>query len=273
MDKMNEMNLQSSQLISNVQINSNKKSFYCDLLDQQVNTIVNAANNSLILGGGVAGAILSKCGYKIQEECNGIILKRGDLEVSESVHTSNNGKINANFIIHAVGPRWTDYKDKIECYDDLKATFYNILMYAENKLPSANSIAIPLISSGIFGVPRSLCCKALFFGLEEYLTDSDDSRRKLEIVRLVNIDDETNDELVKFFREKFLKIDCHLELEVKNDEKREIIKTEMIKDLLSCRMCEIELEKNEATKFDCGCYYCVDCRENIEQGNQCKCQN
>lgn len=179
---------------------------------------------------------------------------------------------NFNYIIHAVGPRWNDYSEKEECYHDLKMTFYNIFMYTENKLEKAQSIAIPLISSGIFGVPKKFCCKALFNALEDYLADSDDLKRNLKIVRLVNIDDETNDELVKFFDEKFSRIDGYEKQSKVNIEKKDKIQETNEENLLKCRMCDCLMKQNEAKKIDCGCFYCFVCIEGIEQGSECECK-
>lgn len=227
----------------------------------------------------MAGAIKSKCGNEVQNECDRIINKRGNLEISESVHTSSNNKINAKFIIHAVGPCWYDYTDKKECYNDLKTTFFNILMYAENKLSNLQSIAIPLISSGIFGVPKTLCCKTLYFAVEEYLTESNDANRNLKLVKLVNIDEDTNGQLFAFFRDKLSKIDGYFESgvddKIKNDNKENNLRTKeskLIDNVLKCRMCDDLIEKNREKKIKCGCIYCYLCCENIEQGNKCECK-
>lgn len=227
----------------------------------------------------MAGAIRSRCGDKVQEECDRVINKRGELEISESVHTSSNNKINAEFIIHAVGPCWDDYTDKKECYNDLKRTFFNILIYAENKLPKSQSIAIPLISSGIFRVPKILCCKALYFAFAEYLTEFNDQKGNLKLVKLVNIDEETNDQLFDFFREKFSKIDGCFESEIKeknineNKENKSNIRDGKVIEIgLKCKICDDFHDEKRGKKYQCGCFYCYLCSENIEQGNECACK-
>ena len=75
----------------------------------KVDAIVNAANKSLILGGGVAGAIRNFGGPAIQEECNAI----GPIEVGEAVATSG-GNLNADYVIHAVGPVYGEGDEDIK---------------------------------------------------------------------------------------------------------------------------------------------------------------
>ncbi len=70
-----------------------------DITDQTTDAIVNAANATLQLGGGVAGAIRRKGGPRIQEECN----KIGDTHVGGAVITTG-GNLRAKYVIHAVGP-------------------------------------------------------------------------------------------------------------------------------------------------------------------------
>ncbi|CAF0868979.1 unnamed protein product [Brachionus calyciflorus] len=281
-----------------------------DLLDQKVDIIVNAANSLLWLGGGVAGAILKRCGNRIQQDCDSYMKKRGGhkMDISEVMHTSSNNKINAKYIIHACGPRWDDYYDKTKCYEDLKDTFYNTLMYTENKLNAARSIAIPLISSGIFSVPMNICCKALYNSIEDYLLNSNDQKRNLELVCLVNIDDKTNNSLVDFFKEKLsrsidfdinqikqeismerntVNFECKPKIEVDFTKKdTENIKKELknkIKDdnleenfnilKKECSLCKDPFDLRYIKENDCGCLYCSDCYENIEQGNECLCKS
>lgn len=112
------------------------------------------------------------------------------------MHT-NAYNIPARFIIHAAGPRFDDYDDTEKCYTDLKDTFLNVLRYA-NSLEGVESIGIPLISSGIFGVPKEACCKALYLAIEEF-DHFDGSTTTLKTIRLVNIDKETTDAILSYF--------------------------------------------------------------------------
>lgn len=119
--------------------------------------------------------------------------------------------MSSRYVIHACGPRWNDYKEnqKKACYEDLKNTFFNVLMYAETKLKNEESIGIPLISSGIFGVPKELCCKALYEAINEYLNESNNAKRKIKLVALINKDQKTNQELCEYF---FYKLKSNLDL-------------------------------------------------------------
>lgn len=113
-----------------------------DITDLKVDAIVNAANSQLVLGAGVAGAIKRKGGPRIQAECNNL----GPIEVGFAVITTG-GNLLAKHVIHAVGPT-DDMLDKDKL---LESAVRNSLMLAQkNKL---KSIALPAISTGIFGFP------------------------------------------------------------------------------------------------------------------------
>ncbi len=114
------------------------------LLD--VEAIVNPANKSLILGGGVAGAIRSSGGPSIQEECNEL----GPIDVGEAVITGG-GRLKARHVIHAVGPVYGegDEDEKLA-----KATANSLRIAKERRL---NDIAFPAISTGIFRFPIQRC--------------------------------------------------------------------------------------------------------------------
>jgi len=77
-----------------------------DITNEKTDAIVNAANSSLILGAGVAGAIRQKGGPKIQEECN----KIGFTPTGKAAITTG-GMLHAPFVIHAVGPVWGEQSD------------------------------------------------------------------------------------------------------------------------------------------------------------------
>jgi len=108
--------------------------------------VVNAANKSLILGGGVAGAIRSFGGPSIQEECNSI----GPIEVGEAVITGA-GNLKAKYVIHAAGPVYGEGHED----EKLKRAVHNSLELAEKK--KIKSIAFPAISTGIFRFPIKRC--------------------------------------------------------------------------------------------------------------------
>ncbi|MBW1677056.1 MAG: macro domain-containing protein [Deltaproteobacteria bacterium] len=114
-----------------------------DITEMDTDAIVNAANAQLILGAGVAGAIRTKGGPKIQEECDAI----GGTFVGGAVITTG-GNLKARHVIHAVGPRMGEGNED----EKLKNATLNSLKVAdENNL---TSITFPAISTGIFGFPK-----------------------------------------------------------------------------------------------------------------------
>ena len=118
------------------------------LLD--VEAVVNAANKSLILGGGVAGAIRNFGGHSIQEECN----KIESIEVGEAVITGA-GNLKSKYVIHAVGPVYGEGDENKKLF---KATL-NSLMIAKKK--KIRDIAFPAISTGIFHFPIRKCSEIM----------------------------------------------------------------------------------------------------------------
>ena len=117
-----------------------------DLTEQAVDAIVNAANVHLVLGGGVAGAIRSKGGPSIQEECNRI----GGTTVGQAVVTGA-GNLKARYVIHAVGPSYGEGNED----EKLRGATLNSLKRATEK--GMSSLAFPAISTGIFGFPKDRC--------------------------------------------------------------------------------------------------------------------
>ncbi|MFZ7942650.1 macro domain-containing protein [Neobacillus sp. 19] len=117
-----------------------------DLTKMKVDAIVNAANTSLKMGGGVCGAIFRAAGTsKLQEACNQI----GECKVGEAVITDG-FQLDAKYIIHTPGPIWQGGSHQEAAL--LKKSFYNSLELA--KKHQCESIAFPLISTGIYGYPR-----------------------------------------------------------------------------------------------------------------------
>ena len=120
--------------------------------------IVNAANEQLILGGGVAGAIRHRGGPAIQKECDAI----GGTFTGGAVITTG-GNLKARRVIHAVGPRMGEGNED----EKLKNATLNSLQLAdENGLAS---IAFPAISAGIFGFPLNRCAEIMLTTTKEYL--------------------------------------------------------------------------------------------------------
>ena len=121
-----------------------------DLTKTRVDAIVNAANDRLQHGGGVAGAIVRAGGWIIQEESN----KIGFVPVGSAAITTA-GKLPAKFVIHAVGPRMDEGEEDEKLKD---ATLNSLKLADKNNL---KSIAFPAVSAGIFGFPKERCAKIM----------------------------------------------------------------------------------------------------------------
>src|SRR5512133_985566 len=121
-----------------------------DITELVVDDIVNAANSSLLGGGGVDGAIHRKGGPAILEECIKIREKQGGCPTGEAVITTA-GNMPSRSVIHTVGPIWRGGNNNED--ELLRNCYLNSLKLAEeNKL---KTIAFPNISTGIYGFPKN----------------------------------------------------------------------------------------------------------------------
>jgi len=119
-----------------------------DITKQNTDAIVNAANSSLMGGGGVDGAIHRAGGSAILEECKQIVAKQGRLPTGKAVITTG-GNLRARYVIHTVGPIWHGGN---RGEPELLASAYreSLQLAIEKQL---NSISFPSISTGVYGYP------------------------------------------------------------------------------------------------------------------------
>ncbi|HLI57632.1 MAG TPA: O-acetyl-ADP-ribose deacetylase [Actinomycetota bacterium] len=122
-----------------------------DLTLQEVEVIVNAANSSLLGGGGVDGAIHARGGPAILAECRRLRTERfpAGLPAGQAVATAA-GKLAARWVIHTVGPIWTPGEDR----SGLLASCYRESLRIAGELGAA-TIAFPAISTGAFAYPMA----------------------------------------------------------------------------------------------------------------------
>lgn len=148
-----------------------------DITYIEVDAIVNAANTSLLGGGGVDGAIHRKAGTDLLIECK----KLGGCRVGEAKLT-NGYNLPAKYIIHTVGPIYKDGK----CNEDklLKSCYLNSLKIASDM--KFNEVAFSAISTGVYGYPKDLACKIAVDTTIEYLKNNEYPKK----VKFVCFDEE-----------------------------------------------------------------------------------
>ncbi|CAN5769862.1 ADP-ribose-binding protein [soil metagenome] len=134
-----------------------------DITTIKTMAIVNAANTSLLGGGGVDGAIHRKGGKQILAECIEIRNRQGGCKTGEAVLTSG-GNLPAMFVIHTVGPVWQDGNNNETKL--LRNCYINTLkLAAKNKI---DTIAFPNISTGIYGFPKKLAAQTAALAIAEF---------------------------------------------------------------------------------------------------------
>lgn len=154
-----------------------------DITTIETDAIVNAANTSLLGGGGVDGAIHRKGGTKILEECIAIRNKQGGCNVGEAVITSS-GNLPSKYVIHTVGPVWNG--DKEEKKKLLENCYQNCLELAVKN--HIKTIAFPNISTGIYHFPKD---KAATIAIET--VSNFNQKDKIDEVVFVCFDDDNYD--------------------------------------------------------------------------------
>ena len=179
-----ERKLSSNQIIQIVQ---------GDITTEAVDAIVNAANEHLQHGGGVAWAISKKGGPTIQKESDDWIRQYGPVSHSHPAWTSG-GLLPAKYVIHAVGPVWGDGDE-----DDKLEFAVTGSLHVANEL-KCSSIALPAISTGIFGFPKDRAAGIIFSAIEKFFEGNPSN---LKVVRLTLFDQATVDVFIKSWHDKW----------------------------------------------------------------------
>jgi len=158
------------------------------LEDTDVIVLVNAANEMLAHGGGVAGAIVRRGGKIIQEESNKVVASKGRTNTGDAVLTSA-GSLKCKYVVHAVGPIYENgFKNEPQL---LANCISNSLKIAQGINPPIASISFPAISSGIFGFPKDLCAQIFFDVILKQIDNN--PQFPLTDIRLTNFDQPTVD--------------------------------------------------------------------------------
>lgn len=153
-----------------------------DITIDQVDAIVNAANEYLQHGGGVAWAIVRRGGDVIQKESDQWIKRRGTVSHLNPAWTSG-GTLPAKYVIHAVGPVWGDGDEDNKLADAVAGS----LRVADAL--KCKSLSMPAISTGIFGFPKERAAEIIFSSIEKYFANA--QAPTLKTVRIVLFDDAT----------------------------------------------------------------------------------
>ena len=159
-----------------------------DITSEDVDAIVNAANEHLQHGGGVAWAISKRGGPAIQRESDEWIRTKGTVSHAHPAWTSG-GLLRAKYVIHAVGPVWGEENED----EKLSAAVAGSLRVADEL--GLSSIAFPAISTGIFGFPKERAAKTITDAIENYFQENTSSG--LRIIKLVLFDQPTADAFLK----------------------------------------------------------------------------
>ncbi len=135
-----------------------------DITKVNVDVVVNAANTSLMGGGGVDGAIHKAGGPTVLAECSKIVAKQGGCKTGEAVITSG-GELPVKFVIHTVGPVWKGGNKGEQ--QSLSDCYRNSLQLAVDN--NCKSIAFPNISTGVYGFPKADAAKIAIATVKDFL--------------------------------------------------------------------------------------------------------
>ncbi|QSH94436.1 O-acetyl-ADP-ribose deacetylase [Treponema phagedenis] len=170
-----------------------------DITKKEVDVIVNAANSSLLGGGGVDGAIHRAGGPKILEECKKIVAAQGECKTGHVVYTSA-GNLPTKYVFHTVGPIWHGgTKNEANL---LRDCYLNSIRLAAEL--NCKTIAFPNISTGVYGYPKEAAAKLVFETIQSAIrgkTDETIHIEKINTIFFVTFDDENYEIYNRIFKE------------------------------------------------------------------------
>ena len=163
-----------------------------DLTEEKVDAIVNAANARLVHGDGVAGAIVRRGGPAIQRESDAWVQKHGPVSHERPAITGA-GRLPCRHVIHAVGPVWGEGNED----NKLRAAVIGSLTLADEH--GLVSLALPAISTGIFGFPKDRGARVILAAVVDFFTEYPEA--SLHEVHITLIDEPS----ARVFADEFLR--------------------------------------------------------------------
>ena len=192
-----------------------------DLTKENVDAIVNPANERLQHNDGAAGAIAKAGGESIQEESDNIMCKEsnGPFKAGEVIATGG-GKLLCKFLVHAICPVWNHHAP-----NTAKQILHNAVTNSLNLACryNATSISMPAIGAGLPQVPLNICAEVLFEAVENFASN-EDKMSSLREIRFVNFDKPTNRVFLQEMKKRFPgsvtreKVEAFLPSDTKNQE-------------------------------------------------------
>ncbi|KAL6472150.1 hypothetical protein MHYP_G00183380, partial [Metynnis hypsauchen] len=172
-----------------------------DICQFKVDAVVNAANEDLKHIGGVALALLKAAGPSLQDWSDKHVAENGRVPPGNAI-TTEAGRLPCKYVVHAVGPRYTD-TDRFTAVKRLRQAVRESLNQAEKK--KCSSIAVPAISSGIFGFPLELCTETIAKELRAYVEDQkhQGGMSMLRQIHLVDFNANTVNAMAQAVRKEF----------------------------------------------------------------------
>nr|XP_017213521.2 poly [ADP-ribose] polymerase 14 isoform X1 [Danio rerio] len=173
-----------------------------DICTLSVDAVVNAANEDLKHTGGVAYALLQAAGRCLQEYCDLHIKVNGRLSPGDAIITEA-GRLPCKYVVHAVGPRFRGSDKRTAVQQCLRRAVRESLNQASSK--KCSSIAIPVISSGIFGCPLDLCTESIAKEVRQYIENHNysGSNSTLTEIQLVDNNDKNVNAMAQAVRNEF----------------------------------------------------------------------
>ena len=167
-----------------------------NIVEEEVDVIVNAANSRLQHGGGVAGAINDASRGSVQKYSNAYVSQRGEIPVGQVAVTHAGGALKCKQVVHAVGP------DRSHSYRECEHLLTQVINSTLSRVEKANntSIAIPAISSGIFGVNKELVARCIVDAILSFRFTK--ALPALSDIRIVIIDKATYSCFARYFVQK-----------------------------------------------------------------------